>query len=109
MWSECRWASDWRSSAGSTLGGLWLGLLAAQASCLVTMLAVLGFTDWERQAQRAQELTSAAGDQAAAAAVVDSEEVEAKKPLIAEIKEDSLNLSGDLEDADHQPRSSPPV
>ncbi|XP_030448819.1 protein DETOXIFICATION 49-like [Syzygium oleosum] len=94
---------------GFDFEGLWLGLLAAQASCLVTMLAVLGFTDWERQAQRAQELTRDAGDQAAAAAVVDNEEVEAKKPLIAEIKEDSLNLSGDLEDADHQHRSSPPV
>ncbi|KAI3420604.1 Protein DETOXIFICATION (Multidrug and toxic compound extrusion protein), partial [Psidium guajava] len=39
--------------------GLWLGLLAAQASCLVSMLVVLGRTDWEHQAMRAQELTKA--------------------------------------------------
>lgn len=39
--------------------GLWLGLLAAQASCLVSMLVVLGRTDWEHQALRAQDLTKA--------------------------------------------------
>ncbi|GLU05754.1 hypothetical protein SLE2022_228350 [Rubroshorea leprosula] len=37
--------------------GLWLGLLAAQASCAVSMLFTLFHTDWEYQAQRAQELT----------------------------------------------------
>ncbi|PSS11441.1 Protein DETOXIFICATION like [Actinidia chinensis var. chinensis] len=37
--------------------GLWLGLLAAQGSCMVTMLIVLSRTDWERQAQRAEVLT----------------------------------------------------
>lgn len=92
---------------GYDFEGLWLGLLAAQASCLVAMLVVLGFTDWERQARRAQELTRG-GDQAAA--VVDSEEVEAKKSLVAEIKEeDSLNLSGESEGADHDDRHSSPV
>ncbi|XP_010035093.2 protein DETOXIFICATION 49 [Eucalyptus grandis] len=39
--------------------GLWLGLLAAQASCMATMLVVLRRTDWEHQAMRAQELTKA--------------------------------------------------
>ncbi|KAF7852382.1 hypothetical protein BT93_L0929 [Corymbia citriodora subsp. variegata] len=89
---------------GFDFKGLWLGLLAAQASCLVAMLIVLGFTDWESQAKRAQELTRA-GDHAAA--VIDSEDDEAKKPLIAEIKEDSLNLSEDLENAEHHQPSSP--
>ncbi|XP_010061388.2 protein DETOXIFICATION 49 [Eucalyptus grandis] len=91
---------------GFNFQGLWLGLLAAQASCLVTMLVVLGFTDWEREARRAEELTRA-GDPAAA--VADSEEFEAKKPLIviAEIKEDSLNLSEDLDNTHHHPPSSP--
>ncbi|KAA8521974.1 hypothetical protein F0562_012712 [Nyssa sinensis] len=37
--------------------GLWLGLLAAQGSCAITMLLVLSRTDWERQAQRAKVLT----------------------------------------------------
>ncbi|KAL1342548.1 hypothetical protein HN51_029089 [Arachis hypogaea] len=38
--------------------GLWLGLLAAQASCALTMLLVLYATDWEFQAQRAEKLTA---------------------------------------------------
>ncbi|GMY30203.1 protein DETOXIFICATION 49-like [Fagus crenata] len=43
--------------AGFDFKGLWLGLLAAQGSCVVTMLFVLTRTNWERQAQRAKELT----------------------------------------------------
>lgn len=37
--------------------GLWLGLLAAQGSCVVTMLLILSRTDWDHQAQRSKELT----------------------------------------------------
>ncbi|XP_058081354.1 protein DETOXIFICATION 48 [Magnolia sinica] len=37
--------------------GLWLGLLAAQASCAILMLYVLGQTDWMAQVERAKELT----------------------------------------------------
>ncbi|KAE8733360.1 LOB domain-containing protein 24 [Hibiscus syriacus] len=44
--------------AGFDFKGLWLGLLAAQGSCVVTMLLVVTRTDWEFQALRAQELTS---------------------------------------------------
>ncbi|KAG8659274.1 protein DETOXIFICATION 49 [Manihot esculenta] len=43
--------------AGFDFKGLWLGLLAAQGSCVVTMLFVLTGTDWEWQAHRAKELT----------------------------------------------------
>ncbi|XP_008238780.1 PREDICTED: protein DETOXIFICATION 49-like [Prunus mume] len=43
--------------AGFDFRGLWLGLLAAQGSCVVTMLFVLARTNWEIQAQRAKELT----------------------------------------------------
>ncbi|CAL5359995.1 unnamed protein product [Camellia sinensis] len=43
--------------AGFDFRGLWLGLLAAQGSCVVTMLFFLSRTDWECQAQRAQVLT----------------------------------------------------
>ncbi|KAL8112406.1 hypothetical protein AgCh_019932 [Apium graveolens] len=42
--------------------GLWLGLLAAQGSCVVTMLLILSRTDWDRQAQRSKELTGSAED-----------------------------------------------
>ncbi|XAR48464.1 hypothetical protein NMG60_11031289 [Bertholletia excelsa] len=37
--------------------GLWLGLLAAQASCAILMLFVLCRTDWTLQVERAKELT----------------------------------------------------
>lgn len=43
---------------GYDFRGLWLGLLAAQGSCALTMLLVLVRTDWELQAQRAKELTA---------------------------------------------------
>ena len=43
--------------AGFDFRGLWLGLLAAQGSCMVTMLIVLSQTDWEQEAQKAKVLT----------------------------------------------------
>ncbi|PPS10095.1 hypothetical protein GOBAR_AA10549 [Gossypium barbadense] len=43
--------------AGFDFKGLWLGLLAAQGSCLLTMLFTVIRTDWDFQAWRAQELT----------------------------------------------------
>ncbi|CAA0840738.1 MATE efflux family protein [Striga hermonthica] len=46
--------------------GLWLGLLAAQASCALLMMVVLGRTDWTAQADRARELTAQAQAQAQA-------------------------------------------
>ncbi|GAV79417.1 MatE domain-containing protein [Cephalotus follicularis] len=42
---------------GLDFKGLWLGLLAAQGSCVVTMLLILTRTNWETQAQRAKQLT----------------------------------------------------
>ncbi|WOL00114.1 hypothetical protein Cni_G08827 [Canna indica] len=42
--------------------GLWLGLLSAQAACVALMLVVIRRTDWESQAERAQQLTGAAID-----------------------------------------------
>lgn len=38
--------------------GLWLGLLAAQASCALLMLFVLRRTDWKAEAERARNLTT---------------------------------------------------
>lgn len=46
--------------AGFGFVGLWLGLLAAQATCAALMLAVVGVTDWDAQADRAQQLTGGA-------------------------------------------------
>ncbi|KHN16647.1 hypothetical protein glysoja_002744, partial [Glycine soja] len=37
--------------------GLWLGLLSAQVCCAGLMLYVIGTTDWEFEAHRAQLLT----------------------------------------------------
>ncbi|KAF8380325.1 hypothetical protein HHK36_027809 [Tetracentron sinense] len=65
---------------GLDFQGLWLGLLAAQGSCVVTMLIILGRTDWECQARRAKELTGAVDD-------CDSEEKQTSKDDI----KDSLN------------------
>ncbi|KAJ4720220.1 Protein DETOXIFICATION [Melia azedarach] len=44
--------------------GLWYGLAAAQASCVVMMIFTLVHTDWKHQAQRAKELTQTSEDQA---------------------------------------------
>ncbi|XP_064984357.1 protein DETOXIFICATION 48-like [Musa acuminata AAA Group] len=41
------------------LPGLWLGLLAAQASCAAIMAYVLAGTDWRMEVERARELTRA--------------------------------------------------
>ncbi|KAK6792597.1 hypothetical protein RDI58_011678 [Solanum bulbocastanum] len=38
-------------------GGLWIGLLAAQASCAILMLYVLCKTDWNVQVERSKQLT----------------------------------------------------
>ncbi|XP_015072086.1 protein DETOXIFICATION 48-like [Solanum pennellii] len=38
-------------------GGLWIGLLAAQASCAILMLYVLCKTDWKVQVERSKQLT----------------------------------------------------
>ncbi|KAL9163397.1 hypothetical protein ABFS82_06G037800 [Erythranthe guttata] len=46
---------------GMDFEGLWIGLLAAQASCMVTMMVVLLRTDWDYEAGRAEELTGGGG------------------------------------------------
>lgn len=48
--------------AGLDFRGLWMGLLSAQATCLVLMLTVIYRTDWARQARRAQFLTGGGMD-----------------------------------------------
>ncbi|KAF0893362.1 hypothetical protein E2562_024185 [Oryza meyeriana var. granulata] len=39
--------------------GLWFGLLAAQATCMMRMLLVIGRTDWAAEARRSKQLTGA--------------------------------------------------
>ncbi|XP_019191793.1 PREDICTED: protein DETOXIFICATION 49 [Ipomoea nil] len=43
---------------GFDFQGLWVGLLAAQASCMLTMLVVLLRTDWEFEAKRSVDQTT---------------------------------------------------
>ncbi|XP_065851676.1 protein DETOXIFICATION 53 [Euphorbia lathyris] len=43
--------------------GFWLGLLAAQLTCVCMMLYTVFRTDWKHQAKRADELTSSVSDQ----------------------------------------------
>ncbi|GAB2300965.1 Protein DETOXIFICATION 49 [Dionaea muscipula] len=57
--------------AGFDFRGLWLGLLAAQAACAVSMVAVLGQTDWILEAQRAQALTASFNGEGGENLVVD--------------------------------------
>ncbi|KAL2928998.1 Protein DETOXIFICATION 51 [Bienertia sinuspersici] len=46
---------------GVGFSGLWIGLLAAQICCAGLMLYVVGTTDWDYQARRAQMLTHSGG------------------------------------------------
>ncbi|KAL6977658.1 Protein DETOXIFICATION 49 [Sarracenia purpurea var. burkii] len=79
--------------AGFDFEGLWLGLLAAQSSCVAAMVVVLGRMDWEFESKRAKELTG--GDQDDDNAGEIEEEHHKPKPLKSEIKEDSVCLLGD--------------
>ncbi|KAL0308570.1 UNVERIFIED_CONTAM: protein DETOXIFICATION 51 [Sesamum radiatum] len=55
----CQWQSGW-VLLGVGFRGLWIGLLSAQVCCAGLMLYVVGTTNWEYQAMRAQLLTCAA-------------------------------------------------
>ncbi|KAJ1402516.1 Multi antimicrobial extrusion protein [Sesbania bispinosa] len=83
---------------GFDFKGLWIGLLAAQGSCAVTMLVVLSQTNWDGEAQRAKKLTGT-GE---ASVVDDSKDVDTEKQPKAEIKDDSLSLA----DSDQDKQSS---
>ncbi|KAL8247999.1 hypothetical protein R6Q59_009215 [Mikania micrantha] len=83
--------------------GLWLGMLAAQMSCVLTMLVVLGRTDWEFEAERAKELTfggagAVAGDIVVKDVADDEEVKEAEYKLIKpqNKEEESLGFGPDL-------------
>lgn len=44
-------------AAGMGFVGLWIGLLAAQATCAVLMVAAVWRTDWAGEVERAKQLT----------------------------------------------------
>ncbi|KAH0658389.1 hypothetical protein KY289_027137 [Solanum tuberosum] len=71
--------------AGFDFEGLWLGLLAAQASCMVTMLLVLLRTDWDLEAERAKDLTGTFLN-----GFDENENIDECKQLITENKDNSL-------------------
>ncbi|KAI9108955.1 hypothetical protein K1719_020260 [Acacia pycnantha] len=81
--------------AGFDFKGLWLGLMAAQASCMVTMLFVLARTNWEGQTQRAQELTSS--DSSEDEDEDDEEEEEAEQKLKVEIESEKMRRESEKE------------
>ncbi|KAL7183868.1 hypothetical protein ACSBR2_026111 [Camellia fascicularis] len=83
-------------AGGYDFEGLWMGLLAAQSSCVVAMLVVLGRTDWELQAKRAKELTQGGGGGSGGEEDVCEEIEEDEVALKGEIKDDSSCLIGDL-------------
>ncbi|KAF8651640.1 hypothetical protein HU200_063149 [Digitaria exilis] len=71
--------------------GLWLGLLAAQGTCMVRMLLVIGGTDWASEAKRSRQLTGAGAaatgsDAKAAAAAADGD---LKSPLLVQANDHS--------------------
>ncbi|XP_047342326.1 protein DETOXIFICATION 49-like [Impatiens glandulifera] len=78
---------------GFDFKGLWLGLLAAQASCVMTMMVVLSRTDWSQQAERAQKLINDGGD------IEEDEEIfedEEKSKIDSNLDRNSLEKSQDL-------------
>ncbi|KAK3005495.1 hypothetical protein RJ639_016054 [Escallonia herrerae] len=68
-----------------TVMRLWLGLLAAQGSCVVTMMAALAWTDWDHEAERAKELTGTI-------AVDGDRSIEDEEKLVDEKRCDPSNL-----------------
>ncbi|KVI04753.1 protein DETOXIFICATION 49-like [Cynara cardunculus var. scolymus] len=85
---------------GFDFEGLWLGMLAAQMSCVVTMVVVLGWTDWEVEAERAKELTDGGGNGGGGGDDDDdSEETKGEKYKLikaANKEEESMGLGDDL-------------
>ncbi|XP_010526432.1 PREDICTED: protein DETOXIFICATION 51-like [Tarenaya hassleriana] len=74
--------------AGFGFNGLWLGLFAAQVSCAGLMMYVVGSTDWDKEAEKAQSLTCTGGIESVTAvtntskSTVDDGESDEAEPLI---------------------------
>ncbi|KAJ0705494.1 putative multi antimicrobial extrusion protein [Helianthus annuus] len=88
---------------GFDFEGLWLGMLAAQMSCVVAMLVALGRTDWEFEAERAKELTLGSdgddSDKTVVKVVTDDEEIKKEEYKLMQPQdkeEESLGFGPDL-------------
>ncbi|MFS8013547.1 putative multi antimicrobial extrusion protein [Helianthus anomalus] len=88
---------------GFDFEGLWLGMLAAQMSCVVAMLVVLGRTDWEFEAERAKRLTLGSegddSDKTVVKVVTDDEEIKKEEYKLIQPQskeEESLGFGPDL-------------
>lgn len=75
---------------GYDFEGLWLGLLAAQGSCAVTMLIVIYKTDWKFEASRARKLVIGS----------ESGEIDQEKLVVSENNEVFLTFVDDEDDED---------
>ena len=75
--------------------GLWIGLLAAQASCAMTMLMVLTRTNWEEQAERAKELTKNGLEE-----IEDDEEEEEEENQELDVEQQEAEEEAEEEDED---------
>ncbi|KAJ6852497.1 protein DETOXIFICATION 48-like [Iris pallida] len=64
--------------AGMGFAGLWLGLLAAQASCAALMSYALIRTDWNVEVERARELTKSSSSNACTAAAAATDHINKK-------------------------------
>ncbi|KAM7280663.1 hypothetical protein ACFE04_007797 [Oxalis oulophora] len=76
--------------------GLWLGLLAAQASCAILMLIVLCKTDWVVQVERAKELTRSSNTTTSSCAKPKLQAGEGKKTVTNDL-EQILCINHELE------------
>ncbi|XP_052191022.1 protein DETOXIFICATION 48 [Diospyros lotus] len=72
--------------------GLWLGLLAAQASCACLMLSVLCKTDWMVEVERARELTQSSSSSSPPSSASDNASLPVSLPPESAIKETKRNV-----------------
>lgn len=74
--------------------GLWLGLLAAQATCAVSMMLVMMRTNWLQEAERSKGLTNARDE-----VMEESEKLVKERSFCIESeKEDRISLRGEEEE-----------
>ncbi|WJX66458.1 Protein DETOXIFICATION 49 [Trifolium repens] len=81
---------------GYDFQGLWFGLLAAQASCAITMLIVIYKTDWKFEALRARKLTGDSDQH-------ENNEIDEEKSLLVYVNnENCLSFFDDVSDEEEE-------
>lgn len=76
--------------------GLWVGLLAAQASCAILMVYVLCTTDWKLQGERAKELTNNNNNSSSSSRSLSSSSFATILPVSSVLQPDSTNKGSAL-------------